>query len=147
VSVLAPSRFFFEDVELHGIRETPAITVTEAHVALYSGVTGDAPPASGVAPNLLLLCLTTGLGWRIPQPPLAVLAFMGVEWHVDAPLAVGDTIHSRSRTATKRSMREGGVIVEERQVINQRGETVQHGKFTFLVAKRPARAAGQGDSA
>ena len=147
MSVVAPARFFFEDVELHGIRETPAITVTEAHVALYSGVTGDAPPEPGVVPSLLLLCLTTGLGWRIPQPPLAVLAFMGVEWHVDAPLAVGDTIHSRSLTAVKRAMREGGVIIEERQVINQRGETVQHGKFTFLVAKRPARAAQQGDCA
>jgi acyl dehydratase len=147
MSVLAPSRFFFEDVELHGIRETPAITVTEAHVALYSGVTGDGPPADGGAPSLLLLCLTTGLGWRIAQPPLAVLAFMGVEWHVDAPLAVGDTIHSRSKTAVKRAMRDGGVIVEERAVINQRGETVQHGKFTFLVARRPAPAAAQGDSA
>jgi len=74
----------------------------------------------------------------VPQPPLAVLAFMGVEWVADAPLRVGDTIHSRSRTSVKRSMKEGGVIVEERQVINQRGEIVQHGKFTFLVAKRPA---------
>jgi len=97
--------------------------------------------------SLLLLCLTTGLGWRIPQPPLAVLAFMGLEWHVDAPLAVGDTIHSRSKTAVKRAMREGGVIIEERAVINQRGETVQHGKFTFLVARRPAPPAPQGDSA
>jgi acyl dehydratase len=147
VSVAAPPRFFFEDVELHGIRETPAITVTEAHVALYGGLTGDVPPEAGVAPSLLLLCLTTGLGWRMPQPPLAVLAFMGVEWHVDAQLQVGDTIHSRSKTTVKRAMREGGVIIEERQVINQRGETVQHGKFTFLVAKRPARTAGQGDSA
>ncbi len=147
MSVVAPARFFFEDVELRGIRETPAITVTEAHVALYSGVTGDAAPEPGVVPSLLLLCLTTGLGWRIPQPPLAVLAFMGMEWHVDAPLAVGDTIHSRSLTAVKRAMREGGVIVEERQVINQRGETVQHGKFTFLVARRPTPAAQQGDSA
>jgi len=147
VSVAAPPRFFFEDVELHGIRETPAITVTEAHVALYGGLTGDVPPEVGVAPSLLLLCLTTGLGWRMPQPPLAVLAFMGVEWHVDAQLEVGDTIHSRSKTTVKRAMRDGGVIIEERQVINQRGETVQHGKFTFLVAKRPARTAGQGDSA
>ena len=147
MTVAEPPRFFFEDVELHGIRETPAITVTEAHVALYGGVTGDVPPGAGVAPNLLLLCLTTGLGWRMPQPPLAVLAFMGIEWHVDAPLQVGDTIHSRSKTTVKRAMREGGVIIEERQVINQRGETVQHGKFTFLVAKRPAGAAGQGDSA
>ena len=145
MSVAAPSRFFFEDVELHGVRVTPAITVTEAHVALYGGVTGDVAPEAGIAPSLLPLCLTTGLGWRIPQPPLAVLAFMGVEWHVDAPLAIGDTIHSRSKTAVKRAMRDGGVIIEERHVINQRGETVQHGKFTFLVAKRPATT--QGDSA
>jgi hypothetical protein len=34
-------------------------------------------------------------------------------------------------------MREGGVIIEERQVINQHGEVVQKGRFTFLVAKRP----------
>ena len=147
MSVVAPSRFFFEDVVLHGVTETPALTVTQAHVTLYAGVTGDGSADGALAPDLLLLCLTTGLGWRIPQPPLAVLAFMGIEWHVDAPLKIGDTIHSRSRTAVKRAMREGGVIIEEREVINQRGETVQHGKFTFLVARRPAPTAPQGDSA
>ena len=131
------SRFFFEDVVLHGVVETPGMTVTEAHVALYGGVTGDGTLVEGQVPDLLPLCLTTGLGWRVPQPPLAVMAFMGVEWFADATLRVGDTIHSRSLTAVKRSMRDGGVIVEERQVINQRGEVVQHGKFTFLVAKRP----------
>jgi len=57
---------------------------------------------------------------------------------VDSSLRVGDTIHSRSKTTLKRAMKDGGVIIEERQVINQRGEIVQHGKFTFLVAKRPA---------
>jgi hypothetical protein len=129
VTVAAPSRFFFEDVVLHGVMETPAITVTRAHVALYAGVTGDGDADAPVAPELLLVCLTTGLGWRMPQPPLAVLAFMGLDWHVDAPLRVGDT------------------IIEEREVINQRGETVQHGKFTFLVARRPAAATAEGGSA
>ena len=65
------------------------------------------------------------------------MAFMGFEWEVLHPVRVGDTIHSRSRTAVKRSMREGGVVVEERQVINQHGAVVQKGRFTFLVAKRP----------
>jgi acyl dehydratase len=137
MSVAAP-RFYFEDVVLQGVLETPAMTVTEAHVALYAGLTGDAAREHGLVPDLLPLCLTTGLGWRVPQPPLAVLAFMGFEWMVDAPLHVGDTIHSRSKTTLKRAMKEGGVIIEERQVINQRGAIVQHGKFTFLVAKRPA---------
>src|SRR5439155_1347993 len=122
----------------HGLLGTPAMTVTEAHVALYGGVTGDGAREHGLVPDLLPLCLTTGLGWRVPQPPLAVLAFMGVEWVADAPMRVGDTIHSRSETTLKRSMKEGGVIIEQRQAINQRGEVVQHGKFTFLVAKRPA---------
>lgn len=134
---LAPPRFYFEDVVLHGEQETPAMTLTEAHVRLYEGVTTDQAPGDGRVPDLLPLCLTTGLGWRIPQPALVVLAFMGFEWEIVAPLTVGDTIHSRARTATKRAMRDGGVIVEERQVVNQRGEIVQKGKFTFLVAKKP----------
>jgi hypothetical protein len=132
-----PPRFYFEDVVLHGVLETPALTLTETHVGLYTGLSQDLPVETGLVPELLALCLTTGLGWRVPQPPLAVLAFMGFEWEVLQPVRVGDTIHSRSRTALKRSMREGGVIVEEREVINQRGEVVNQGRFTFLVAKRP----------
>jgi acyl dehydratase len=134
---MAAPRFYFEDVVLHGVVETPAMTLTQAHVSLYSGLSQDLAPEPGLVPELLPLCLTTGLGWRVNQPPLAVMAFMGFEWKVLRPVRVGDTIHSRSRTAVKRSMREGGVIVEERQVINQRGEVVHRGRFTFLVAKRP----------
>jgi 3-hydroxybutyryl-CoA dehydratase len=135
--VADPARFYFEDVVLHGELETPAITLTEAHVAIYAGLSHDLPLAPGAVPEILPLCLTVGLGWRVPQPPLAVLAFMGFEWNALAPVRVGDTIHSRSRTAMKRAMREGGVVIEERQVINQRGEVVHQGKFTFLVARRP----------
>ena len=132
-----PPRFYFEDIVLHGVLETPALTLTETHVGLYTGLSQDLPVETGLVPELLALCLTTGLGWRVSQPPLAVLAFMGFEWEVLQPVRVGDTIHSRSRTALKRSMREGGVIVEVREVINQRGEVVNQGRFTFLVAKRP----------
>ena len=131
-------RFYFEDVDPHAVLETPALTVTEAHVSLFTGLVQEPVAAAGVAPDLLPLCLTTGLGWRMPQPPLAVLAFLGVEWDMQHPIRVGDTIHSRSRTAVKRSLREGGYVVEEREVINQRGEVVQRGRFSFLVAKRPS---------
>ncbi|MGH7278458.1 MAG: MaoC family dehydratase [Candidatus Rokuibacteriota bacterium] len=132
---------YFEDVVLGGVLETPAITVTEAHVTLYLGLTRELAADASAVPDLLPLCLTTGLGWRIPQPPLVVLAFMGCEWHAVRPLRVGDTMYSRSRTVTKRSMREGGVIVEEREVIDQHDEVVQRGRFTFLVAKRPPAGA------
>ena len=132
-----PSRLYFEDVVLHGVLETPALTLTQTHVGLYTGLSQDLPVESGLVPELLPLCLTTGLGWRVPQPPLAVLAFMGFEWEVLQPVRVGDTIRGRSRTAVKRSLREGGVVVQEREVINQRGEVVNQGRFTLLVAKRP----------
>ena len=132
-----PSVFYFEDVALHGVLDTPGMTITEAHVSLYTGISQEMPSPPGLVPELLPLCLTPGLGWRVNQPPLAVMAFMGFEWEVLHPVHVGDTIHSRSRTAVKRSMREGGVIIEERQVINQHGDVVQMGRFTFLVAKRP----------
>jgi 3-hydroxybutyryl-CoA dehydratase len=132
-----PERFYFEDVVVHGTLETPALTVTEAHVAMYAGIAQEPVDDPHDVPALLPLCLATGLGWRSPQPPLAVLAFLSIEWETVAPLRVGDTIHSRSRTALKRSMREGGVVVEERELVNQRGQVVQKGRFTFLVAKRP----------
>jgi hypothetical protein len=130
---------FFEDVEVNVPLETPGITLTRAHVALFSGITGEAGPEDpNTVPGLLPLCLSSGLGWRVPRPPLAVLAFMGFEWRFLAPVRVGDTVHSVSRTITKRSMREGGVVIEERSIVNQRGETVQAGKLTLLVARRPA---------
>jgi acyl dehydratase len=62
---------------------------------------------------------------------------MGFEWRFLLPLRVGDTIRSISVTNAKRSLREGGVVIEERRIVNQRGETMQAGKLTLLVAKRP----------
>ena len=144
MSVAAPPRRYFEDMTIGGVHETPAMTVTEAHVSIYAGLTREDAPAE-TAPELLPLCLTVGLGWRVAEPPLMVLAFMGFEWEVLAPVRVGDTIHSRSRTAVKRSLREGGVLIEERQVINQRGEVVQQGRFTYLVAKRSPGESRRGD--
>jgi acyl dehydratase len=132
----APNRFYFDDVVLHGVLETPGITLTQAHALLFSGAFGDAPDAPDAVPSLLPMCLSTGLGWRVPQPPLAVLAFLGLEWSVLRPPKVGDTIHSRSRTVVKRAMREGGIIVEERDLVDQHGEVVERGRFTFLVERR-----------
>lgn len=135
---VAPEQCFFEDVEQGVSLETPGLTLTRAHVTLFTGVTGDASFRDPDAvPDLLPLCLSSGLGWRVPRRPLAVLAFMGFEWHFLSALFVGDTIHSVSRTLTKRSMREGGVIIEERRIVNQRGEIAQSGRLTLLVARRP----------
>lgn len=132
-----PARAYFEDVAVDGgLVATPALTVTEAHVQLYAGLTREPDEAPPAVPALLPLCLSVGLGWRAPRPPLAVLAFMGLDWQVLGPLRVGDTIASRSHFVAKRPLREDGVVVEEREVVNQRGEVVQRGRLTYLVARR-----------
>jgi acyl dehydratase len=81
--------------------------------------------------------VSSGLGWRVAQPPLVVLAFMGFEWQFLRPARVGDTVHTVSKTVGKRSLKEGGVVIEERSILNQHGEVVQTGRLTLLVAKRP----------
>ena len=144
--------FYFEDVVVGEPLETPGRTLTEADIVQYVGLTGEWEPRTTdevaaslaetkgrVIPDLLPLCMSSGLGWRVPQPPLAVLAFMGFEWKFSLPLRIGDTIRSRSRTVAKRSMKDGGVVVEEREILNQRGEVVQSGRLTLLVAKRPRK--------
>jgi acyl dehydratase len=132
-----PSQFYFEDLEIGKVQVTPAMTVTETHVALYGGLVGvSADP--GAAQDLLPLCLSVGLGWRVPQPPIVVLAFMGFEWKFIMPARVGDTIRSASKPVAKRLLKEGGVVIEERNILNQRDEVLQTGKLTLLVARRPA---------
>lgn len=133
---------YFEDVEVGDVELSPAMTVTEAHAALYRGLTGESPDGHAPIPDLLALCMATGLGWRTSRPPLAVLAFMSFDWKIHRELRVGDTIHGRARAALKRSMREGGVIIEDHELIDQHGEVAQSGRFTFLVAKRAAKPAG-----
>ena len=127
---------YFEDVALEDVEETPAMTVTEAHVAIYLGLTRELAEDDTAVPDLLPLACTVGLGWRVPKPPLVVRAFIGIDWQVLRSVHVGDTIMSRARIVTKRPMRDGGIIIEEREVIDQRGEVVQRGRFTYLVAKR-----------
>jgi hypothetical protein len=34
-------------------------------------------------------------------------------------------------------MKDGGVVIEERRILNQRDQVVQSGRLTLLVAKRP----------
>ena len=50
----------------------------------------------------------------------------------------GDTIRSASKTVAKRLLKESGVIIEERTILNQRDEVLQSGRLTLLVARRPA---------
>ena len=137
---------YFEDVALGEVVRTPARTVTEADVVRFAGIAGDhegldwsrtGPGETPPVPDMMIVGFTSGLGFRVPVPQPLVLAFMVFDWRFLAPVRLGDTLHCRIQVTAKRGLKEGGVLVEKREVLNQRGEVVQEGEYKILVARRP----------
>ena len=137
---------YFEDVKVGAQVETPGRTITEADLVAFAGISGEhealdfSQCESGLrplVPDLLVMTLTSGLGFRVPAPQPRILAFMTFDWKRLAAVRVGDTVHCRLRVTGKRPFRDGGVVVEKREMINQRGEVVQEAEYKFMVARRP----------
>jgi acyl dehydratase len=140
---------YFEDIPVGEAMRTPARTVTEADLVRFAAISGEydgldrGPGGSGPAvPDHLIIALTSGLGFRIPVAQPLVLAFMVLDWRFLTPVRVGDTVHCRMQVTAKRALKEGGVLVERREIVNQRGEVVQEGEYKLLVARRPRSAEG-----
>jgi len=137
---------YFEDLEVGDGFESPGRTLTEADVVSYAAISGEQdcldftagedglPP---LVPDLLIMVLSSGLGSRAPAETPQVLAFMVFDLEMRLPVRVGDTIRCRIRVAGKRPMKDGGVIVERREMVNQRDEVVQEAEYKLLVARRP----------
>jgi 3-hydroxybutyryl-CoA dehydratase len=137
---------YFEDLEIGDGFDTPGRTITEADLVAYAAISGDQdaldfttgePGRAPLVPELLIMVLSSGLGFRAPAETPQVLAFMVFDLHIRLPVRVGDTIRCRIRVAGKRGMKEGGVIVERRQMVNQRDEVVHESEYKLLVARRP----------
>src|SRR2546421_6588247 len=107
-STLFPYTTLFrsEDVPLEHVEETPGLTITSAHVAIYLGLTRELAADGGAVPDVLPLCFTTGLGWRVPKPPLVVLAVMGLDWQGARSPRVGGPNMSRAPGVAKRPGRD-----------------------------------------
>lgn len=137
---------YFEDVSVGDVVETPGRTITEADVVRHAAIWGDhealdqtrgEPGLPAVVPDDLVVVLTSGLGFRVPVPQPQILAFMVFDWRFLRPVRIGDTVYCRIRVGAKRALREGGVVVEKREIVNQRGEVVQEGEYKLMVARRP----------
>src|SRR5207249_10268665 len=99
---------YFEDVPVEAVEETPGLTITSAHVAIYLGLTRELAEDDTAVPDLLPLAFTIGLGWRVPTPPLVVRAFMGGEWQVLSFVRGGGTLLDRSRRLERVPIRVDG---------------------------------------
>jgi acyl dehydratase len=147
---MAPARRYFEEIEVGEEYESPGRTVTETDLVIFAGLSGDynvvhtdaefmkqSSFGERIAHGLLGLAIQSGLLTRAMRP-YATVALGGLRWKFKAPIRIGDTIRVRARVAAKREAAkpDRGVVVLERTVLNQRGETVQEGETELLVERR-----------
>ena len=149
---------FFEDLLLGGEWSTRRRTITDADLALFSGLAGDFNPLvvdaeyaatshlrGRVVPASMLSAVAVGLGsMDVPLP--ATVGMVGMTWKFLKPVRPGDTVHSRWRLARKRAVQNPtwGLAVWRVELLDQSGEIVAEGDVARLVARRESPATPSG---
>lgn len=142
---------YFEDLEAGFEYETPAITVSEAHVLGFAGLTGDFADVhvdeafakdmgfkGRLAHGILGLGLIDALKNRC-LVAFHVVAALNWQWRFVGPLYIGDQLKARLVIADKRltSKKTRGIITLTIQGLNQNGDIVQEGTNQIMVLCRP----------
>jgi acyl dehydratase len=151
-------RLYFEDMPVGTRWVSPRRTVTEADVSSFAGLSGDFNPLhvdsvfaeSGpfgrrVAHGALVFSIATGLRQQMPVFRGSLRAMLELRsWRFLAPVHLGDTIAVVTTVASARetSKPDQGIVIQQVDVVNQHGETVQAGEMVSLVARA---GAGGGD--
>jgi 3-hydroxybutyryl-CoA dehydratase len=133
-------------------------TISNHDIAAFAGLSGDFSPlhtddewarentpfSGRIAHGALIFSLSQGL--RTPViDDIAVVAFLGFERTLVAPVYPADTIRARwtvSQVRRSRSRPDRGIARLSVAVVNQDGTIVQRGSDTYLAAARPQVPAG-----
>lgn len=145
--------YFFEEFAAGQIVDSPARTVTEADVVAFAALTGDwnaihsdaeyaarQPYGQRIAHGMLGLSFATGLAMRTGILDETILAFREIRgWKYSLPIFLGDTIRLRVTIGETRPVPrlDGGLVTMRAELLNQRGELLQHGDWVVLVKSMP----------
>ena len=147
---LAAGEYGYDDLAILDHYETGGITVTEAHVVGFAGLSGDLFDvhmddefARGVgfsgriAHGLLGLSLADGLKTRSAVRLLGV-ATLNWNWSFRAPILIGDRIHATITVAGKRPTKrpDRGIATLGMRVLKQSGDIVQEGETQLMMRAR-----------
>jgi acyl dehydratase len=143
-------RIHFDDIVEGMSWETPGITVTEAQILAFAGLSGDffdihvdddyarkLGYPRRVAHGILGLALADGLKNR-SQTVLAGIVSLGWRWKFTGPILPGDRISATVRVVAKRTTRrpDRGIVTLAFDLRNQDGKTVQEGENDLMVHRR-----------
>lgn len=137
----------FRDIETGRTAKSARVTVTETHIVLFAGLTGDFNPlhmdaaamaesayGKRIAHGMLGHSLSTGL--RSDIDDWAIEAFLETQRRFVGPIFAGDTVHYEAEVTETRESRSRpgrGIVRVAMTLKNQRGETVQQGEDVLLV--------------
>jgi len=145
---------FFEDYAIGAARTSTGRTVTEADIVNFAALSWDTNPlhtdrefaaktifGERIAHGLLGIVIHSGLSQMLGIMEGTLLAFLGMTWEFLGPIRIGDTVHVVQRVKEMRetSKPDRGLITFEKELVNQRGEIVQKGTTTVLMARKETK--------
>ncbi|AOL17423.1 dehydratase [Sulfolobus sp. A20] len=138
----------FDDFEIGMKFISPRITVTDAHIVLFAGLSGDFNPlhvddmfakktifGSRIAHGLLTVTLLSGhMGMLVAG---TAMAFLEMHTKFLKPVRVGDTIYGEAEVVDKKPVEKynGGVVTIKSRVKNQNDEVVVESESKLLVSR------------
>ncbi|MBP2227832.1 acyl dehydratase [Azospirillum agricola] len=141
---------YLDDIEPGARALSTRVTVTEAHIVWFAGLTGDFNPlhmdaeaakANGfgrtIAHGMLTHSMSTGLRSAIDD--WAILAFLETRRRFVGPVFAGDTIQYEAEVLEVRpsaSKPDRGIVRVGITVRNQSGGTVQEGEDVFSIGRQ-----------
>ncbi len=147
---------YWEDFAVGTAVTTQAITITEAHLVAWAGLTMDFYPlhkdeeyarttefGGRIAHGPLTFALSIGLVYLTGIYGDSILAWLGVEnMKIPVPVRIGDTIRVEATLAEKRATKHParGIARFHWDVKNQKDETVMSLDYVLMMHRRPAGA-------
>lgn len=142
---------YYEDYHVGQEFVTKSRTVTEADVVNFAALSWDTnalhtdaefakktPFGERIAHGMLGIVIHSGLSQMLGIMEGTLLAFLGMTWSFLLPIKIGDTVHVVQRVKEMRetSKANRGLVTFEKELVNQRGEIVQKGTTTVLLARK-----------
>jgi len=148
---------YFEDLGVGLSCESAGRTITEADIVAFAGLSGDynslhvdrefasnTSHGGRIAHGLLVLSILSGLSTRVPLMQglsATIIGLSHLECRWKRATSIGDTLHVRLAVTELKPARKSdrGVVVLQRDAINQRDQTVLESIWSLVVYRRTGR--------